>query len=181
MEFFNLPFIQEIPNFNEGSIAFQNNPKEYVCQLSKGKADSFGLKFHDSVLITADSIVVCRNEIFTKPKDQNGAFRSLSWLSGKWHSVFTGVTLTWGRQQFHQAQETRVLFNDLTEEQIHIYLNRCRWQDKAGGYGIQMGAGMVIKEIQGCFYNVMGLPINTLRELFWKFEIDLWQHLRGNQ
>lgn len=178
LNFFNIPFTTAIPTFDENSIKFDDNPTDYVCQISKGKALSLKPIYPKSCILTADSIVYLEGKVFGKPKDLEEANLMLQRLSGRWHSVFTGITIITANQEFHMAEETKVLFNPLTTEQIKIYHNKLPCLDKAGAYGAQMGAGLIINKIDGCFYNVMGLPINTLRLLFNKIGIDLWDHIR---
>lgn len=179
LSFFDIPFKQSISNFDENSIPFKGNPAQYVCQLSKGKADTLKTVYPNAAIIAADTIVYHGESIFGKPRDMEEAFQIISTLSGQWHSVFTGITLQKGHEQFHKSEETKVLFNSLKPDEIRSYLNRYHWEDKAAGYGVQMGGGLLIKKVEGCFYNVMGLPINALRELFQKIGIDLWQHIKG--
>lgn len=177
LSYFSLPFEQASPDYDEESIPYTGNPTDYVCQLSKGKADSLAHRFPDDIIITADTIVLMNGKIYGKPRNKQEGFQALSELSGNWHSVFTGVTVRKGPQEYSGAEETKVLFNQLTPEQIKWYHQQLHCEDKAGGYAIQQGGGIVIKKIDGCYYNVMGLPMNTLRELLGQVGIDLWHYL----
>jgi septum formation protein len=179
MSFFDIPFKVTSPAFDEDSVPFNGDPEKFVACLSKGKADSLSGVFPHAVLLTADTIVYQNGKIYKKPLNAEEAKMTLQDLSGKWHSVFTGITLQQGCEQFHRTEETRVLFNSLTEGNIKDYVKRCHWYDKAGGYGIQTGGGLLINKIDGCFYNVMGLPINSLKDLFFKIGIDLWKHIKS--
>lgn len=176
--FFSLPFTQKSPDFDEDSIPFTGNPTDYVCELAEGKALSLIDQNPQATIVTADTIVFCEDSVFGKPKDKKHAFEMLSKLSGKWHTVYTGIAIYHNKEMYSQVEATNVLFNTLTAEQISAYHNAIQWSDKAGGYAIQAGGGMIIKKIDGCFYNVFGFPINTLRELFEKIGIDLWQYLK---
>lgn len=176
---FNIPFEQAFPPFNEDAVPFRGHPGEYVCELSKGKADSLYPLYQDAAILTADSVVFKDGIIFGKPKDRGNAVQTLQALANAWHTVYTGVTIRFKEKEFHQFEETRVLFNKLTPAQIDLYIERLKCSDKAGGYGIQMGAGIVIKRIEGCYTNVMGLPVNTLCELMSKIGVDLWHHLKS--
>lgn len=178
LSFFTLPFEQASPDYDEDSIPYFSPPDAYACTLSKGKADSLAHRYsHDTVIITADTIVVRDGKIYGKPRDLEEAVKSLSELAGNWHSVFTGITVRKGRQEFSSAEETKVLFHPLTPEQIKEYYQKLHCWDKAGGYAIQGSGAIIVKSIEGCYYNVMGLPINTLRDLLAKVGIDLWHHL----
>jgi septum formation protein len=175
---YSIPFDQATSNFVEESVPFHGDPKQYVITLSKGKADSLVHRFPHAAILTADSVVYRENKIYNKPIDKKDAIQMLSELSGNWHSVYTGVTLRHGKEEFHQVEETRVEFNPLTQAQLETYIETQQWSDKAGGYGIQMSGGLIVRQIQGCFYNVMGLPINTVRDLLLNINIDLWKYLK---
>lgn len=178
LSYFTIPFTQISPLFNEEDVPFMGDPIDYVCSLSKGKAASLYQNYSDSMILTADTIVFLAGKIYNKPKNEPEAFESLSELVGQWHSVFTGVTLRNGDHEFSQWEETRVLFNPLSSEEIRHYQSKIHWADKAGGYAIQMAGGLIVKKIEGCYYNVMGLPINTVRELLQHIGINLWHYVQ---
>lgn len=176
--YFSLPFEQVTPSFDEESVPFEDNPTEYVCELSNGKALSLHHRFPDRIILTADTIVYWEGKIYGKPGNEQEAVQTLSHLAGKWHSVYSGVTLRYLDQEFHRFEETRVLFNSLTPNQIHMYQTKLHCADKAGGYAIQNAGGIIVNRIEGCYYNVMGLPINSVRELLLCAGIDLWEYLK---
>lgn len=178
LNYFTIPFIQATPHYDEDAVTFNGNPDEHVRILSKGKADSLLPHYPDEIIITADTVVFREGKIYEKPRNKEEGFQALSELSGQWHTVFTGVTVRKGELLYQDVEATRVLFNQLTPEQIHSYQHQLHCEDKAGGYAIQHAGSMIAKRIEGCFYNVMGLPINTLRELLALVGIDLWNHLR---
>ncbi len=175
---YSLPFQQASSNFNEEAVPFSGDPKQYVLTLSKGKADSLAPTFPDAAILTADSVVYFNKKVYNKPLDKNDAIRILSELAGNWHSVYTGVTLRYGEAIYQQVEETRVEINPLSTSQINAYANTQHWTDKAGGYGVQTCGGLIIRQMVGCFYNAMGLPINTVHELLLKINIDLWNYLK---
>lgn len=175
--YFKLPFSQVSPSFDEEAVPFGGKPEDFVCMLSKGKADSLSHQFPAAVILTADTIVYREGKIYGKPRDDKEAFLSLSELVGKWHTVYTGVTVQRGNKTFSQAEATGVLFNDLTPEQIRHYIAHTDCADKAGGYAIQMAGGLIVRKIDGCYYNVMGLPINTVEALLKNLSIELWDYL----
>lgn len=177
LEFFSIPFTQANPLFDENSVPFNGNPEDYVCALSKGKAESLADKFPESIILTADTIVFHEGKVYGKPRDKNEAYQTLAELAGKWHSVFTGVTIQNKNMSFSQAEATHVLFNELTSEQVHRYITQINWADKAGGYAIQMQGGIIVRKIEGCYYNVKGLPINLVENLLKHFGIELWNYL----
>jgi septum formation protein len=119
------------------------------------------------ILITADTIVVCDNQILGKPASGEEAKAFLRHLSGREHSVITGVCISSISRQCCFSAETMVSFCVLEEEEIEYYVDNFKPYDKAGGYGIQEWIGFVATErIDGSYFNVMGLPLNRLyREL----------------
>lgn len=178
LNFFSLPFATFVSNFDEESVSFLGDPIKYVCEIAIGKARSLAVKFPESLILTADTVVYQNGKIYGKPKDPEEAFAAFTELTGRWHSVFTGLALVNGDQLWSTSEETRVLFNLLTPEEIRHYHKKLHWSDKAGGYAIQMGGGLVVKKIDGCYYNVMGLPINSVRQLLLNVDIDLWDYLK---
>jgi len=176
--FFSLPFEQVTSCFDEDSVIFRGDPVGYVCEIAEGKGCALAQRFPDAFILTADTTVYKDGKIYGKPKDADEAFKALSELAGEWHSVFTGVSLCSKNEIWTRHEETRVLFNDLTPEEIRHYHTKLHWSDKAGGYAIQMAGGLAIKKIDGCYYNAMGLPINCLRHLLLKVGIDLWDYLQ---
>lgn len=119
----------------------------------------------DTLLITADTIVLLDGEILGKPKDHADAVAMVSHLAGRTHTVVTGVSLTSqaGKKSDTFAEKTSVTFCKLTAGEIEEYVNRFKPFDKAGAYGIQEWLGAAaIAGINGCFYNVMGLPLHAL-------------------
>ena len=177
MGYFALPFLQEASDFDEDALPFLDNPEYYVNQLSKGKAKIIQQRYPEDIIITADTIVYKSGKIYGKPRDEEDAFRSFQELVGEWHTVYTGVTVSYQKKTYQQVEATRVLFNPLTPEQIRHYIARTEWADKAAGYAIQMAGGLIVKKIEGCYYNVMGLPINTVEALLKKVGIELWDYL----
>lgn len=175
--YFSLPFKQEVSAFDEESVLFDGNPQGYVCAIAKGKADLLAKKFPQDIILTADTTVYCNGKIYNKPESEEAAVAAILELVGKWHSVYTGVCVSVGGRTFSQAEETRVLFNALTLAQVRHYVAHTQWSDKAAGYAIQMAGGLIVRKIDGCYYNVMGLPINTVEILLKKAGIELWDFL----
>lgn len=177
LSYFSLPFTQVSPVFDEEAVPFHGEAEPYVAFLSKGKAESLSERFPEALILTADTIVYREGKIYGKPVNDEEAFQSLSELVGRWHTVYTAVTLQKGKQAFQHVEATHVLFNALTPTQIRQYLAHTKWSDKSGGYAIQMAGGIIVRKIDGCYYNVMGLPINALEVLLKNFQIELWDYL----
>lgn len=137
---------------------------EVPAYLSSLKADAYlDLLGTGDVLLTADTVVICDGEILGKPAGYHDAVGMLKKLSGRTHTVVTGVTLTGTDFRKTFSEHTRVTFADLSDDVIDYYVERYRPYDKAGAYGIQEWIGCIgISSIDGCFYNVMGLPLHAL-------------------
>jgi septum formation protein len=178
MRTFSMPFEQMSPAFVEESIPFMGDPISYVNSLSKGKSDSLKPLYPRAVILTADTVVFCNQKIYNKPADYPQAVEFLQELQGKWQSVFTSVCLYHDHNIYQDVEETRVLFNPMQPDQIHAYLKHTSWSDKAGGYTIQNLGVLLVKKIDGCYYNVLGLPLNTVQKLFLNIGIDLWKHVK---
>jgi len=145
---------------------------QYVIATSKHKAIHIANTFPDSdIIISADTVVVCENEILEKPSSLEDAHRMLTKLSGRKHQVFTGCTIL--HKPFGQCSEqlfhfdcfhevTEVEFAPLSDQVIRAYIATNEPMDKAGGYGIQGSAGTFVKAIHGCYFNVMGFPVHTM-------------------
>lgn len=132
---------------------------KYLCEL---KADAFDIKFlpTDSILVTADTIVWLDGKYIGKPAGKTEAIGMLKQLSGKQHSVFSGICLKSSTRKVVFHAHTLVNFRVLAPEEIEYYVNHHKPFDKAGSYGIQDWIGYIgITGIKGCYYNVMGFPV----------------------
>jgi septum formation protein len=177
LSFFTLPFVQIPSAFDEESVAFNGDPKEYVELLSSKKAEALASRFPQDLILTADTVVYLAGKIYNKPRDRQEAVHMLRSLSGNWHHVLTGVTVRNEDHVFSASEESKILFQKLTPEQIHSYLDTAAFLDKAGGYAIQGAGSILVSRVEGCYYNVVGLPVNTLKDLLLKVGIDLWKYL----
>ena len=140
------------------------SPKDAVLYLSKIKAEPF--KNNSDIIIGADTVVALDGKILGKPKNDENAREMLKFLSGKAHSVFTGVTLIKVDITRSFSVETKVKFFDLTDEEIDEYIKTGEPDDKAGAYGIQGYGSLLVEKIDGDYFNVVGLPVSKLaREL----------------
>jgi septum formation protein len=181
LNFFSLPYKQIDSNFDESTISQELSPDKYTCEIAKQKALKISSMYPKDIILTADTVVYFKNKYLLKPKDENEAFSMLKNLSGSTHEVYTGVGLKTENDIFVRAESSKIFFNKLSDIEIKTYHENFFFSDKAGGYAIQNGGSILVKKIEGCFYNVMGLPINTLRELLKKAGIDLWDFLKPSQ
>ena len=139
--------------------------------ISKKKADAYRpIMADDELVITADTIVWLNGAALGKPTDEADARRMLRSMSGKAHSVFTGVTITTKEQQRCFVAQSDVVFASLTDEEIGYYVQKYCPMDKAGSYGVQEWIGYIgITGINGSYFNVMGLPVQKLYSVLKEF------------
>lgn len=141
------------------------SPEETVKALAVLKGEAVAESHPDDTVISADTIVVLDGKILGKPKNRDDAFRMLSSLSGKIHTVYTGVCVIAKNKKLCFADKTEVTFYPLSDEDINSYIETGEPFDKAGAYGIQGKGSIMIKGIFGDYYNVMGLPVARLNRL----------------
>lgn len=117
----------------------------------------------NEVLVCADTIVLFENEVLGKPLNADDAIQMLTRMSGKQHEVYTGVCIFHAGKEHVFTSQTSVFFSQLSEEEIKHYVEHSKPFDKAGSYGIQEWIGYIgVEKINGCYYNVMGLPLHDL-------------------
>nr|XP_020668690.1 N-acetylserotonin O-methyltransferase-like protein [Pogona vitticeps] len=171
-------------------------PYEYAVETAKQKALEVANRMHlkhlrtPDVVIGADTIVTIEEQILEKPVDKQDAYRMLSRLSGKEHSVFTGVAIVHCSNKDNQLEtevtdfyeETKVKFSELSEELLWEYIHSGEPMDKAGGYGIQALGGMLVEYVHGDFLNVVGFPLNhfckKLAELYYPPQKHTIHHIK---
>ena len=149
------------------SIPEGMNPDEIAIFLAEKKADHFEdlLKDPKNILITADTLVLIDGVILGKPEDKEGAIKMLKSLSGKMHSVVTGVCIRSCDKDRSFTDWTDVYFKSLSKDEIEYYLDHYKPFDKAGAYGAQEWIGYIgIRRLEGSYFNVMGLPVHKLYE-----------------
>jgi septum formation protein len=145
----------------------KEKPVDYVQRLAVAKAEAVARKLEQGLVLGADTTVVVDGQILGQPTDNDDARRILRLLSGRWHEVLTGAALVraGSTQQRVDYELTRVRFSELTNAEIEWYVATQEPLDKAGAYGVQGKAALFIEEIQGDYFNVMGLPIRLVYEL----------------
>lgn len=161
---------------NADETTDKNRPEEMVLELSRKKAEAAaslnaavrknaaadfegGDKY---VYIGADTVVYAQDRILGKPADREEAFLMLKSLSGKSHSVFTGVTLLCGTDTISFYEETKVFVYEMTDDEIWAYIDTGEPMDKAGAYGIQGAFAAFVSRIEGDYNSVVGLPVGRL-------------------
>ena len=158
------PDIEEI-------ISKEDTPEQLVMSLSFRKAYSIGEKYPEAIVIGADTVVVYEGEILSKPKDPEDAFKMISLLSGKTHEVITGVSIIneATNTKIVDFEKTKVKFRKLDEDFINTYIDTKEPFDKAGSYGIQGIGALLVEKIDGCYLNVVGMPLVKLDKLLNKY------------
>jgi septum formation protein len=148
-------------------------PRRLARFLSSEKARAIAVKYTDALVIAADTFIVFRDSLLGKPHTSEEARRMLELLNGRAHSVITGFTVidTSTKKKVSRSVETRVYFRKLTAKEISSYIRTGEPLDKAGAYAIQGTGAMLVKKIEGDYFNVMGLPLCSLTEALKKFGV----------
>ncbi len=157
-------------------IYSEDSPEQIAMSLSFEKAYNVGLKYRDNIVIGADTIVVFEDEILGKPQDESDASRMLNLLSGKEHMVITGLSLVNFNKNIKivDYEKTMVRFRKLDKDIIQRYIDTKEPFDKAGAYGIQGYGALLVEKINGCYHNVVGLPLGRLSQLLYRyFDINI--------
>jgi len=143
------------------------NKSAYCKSLAVMKSQIVSKKFPNHYVIGADTIVVLNNKILNKPLNKKEAINHLNLLSNNKHIVYTGVSLINLSQNINKTfiEKTIVYFNKLNNNEINNYVTKFKPYDKAGGYAIQEYSNVIVKKINGCFYNVVGFPLPKFYKL----------------
>lgn len=162
-----------IPADVDETVNESRHPHEVVTELAVRKADLISKKYPDALVIAADTMVFKDGKLLGKPKDSKNAFAMLLSLSDSTHTVYTGIAVSLGGKTVSEAVGTQVLFRKLSDDEINSYIASGEPFDKAGAYGIQGCGALLVKEICGDYFNVVGLPVSRLFELIKEsFEIS---------
>ena len=161
-----------VPSKIKEEINQKIKQNEIPANLSKAKAEKISHKYPDRIIIGADTVVVFNKKIFGKPKNKNESKKMLKALSGNCHEVITGVTIMNEKLGVIKtfSETTKVFVQKIPIKQIEFYVNNYNTLDKAGSYGIQEWFSVWIKKINGCYYNVMGLPVSKLHRNLLEIE-----------
>jgi len=150
-------------------------PEAYAVRVALDKARTAATRAGEGIVIAADTIVVLDEAILGKPADARDAERMLSLLSGRVHRVITGLAVLDAETGtvLTGAGDTRVWFRALTGSEIAAYVKTGEPLDKAGAYGIQGKGALLVGRIEGCYFNVVGLPLSLLGEMLGKFGVNV--------
>jgi septum formation protein len=166
-----------VSDFNESSIVFHKDCASYVMKLAEGKAKNVCDKCtdRDLIIIGCDTVVFFNGKIMGKPSSGEEAFYMLKSLSGNEHRVYSGISVIdkSSNKIYNDFVCTTVKFSEIDDRQIEKYLKTGEYIDKAGSYGIQGYGGIFVEEICGCYYNVVGLPLNKLYNMLSRMGVNL--------
>lgn len=163
--------IDETPVANEA-------PRDYVARMAREKCAKVMMQTSDDVLVLgSDTSVICQGRILGKPRNREDAIATLMSLSGRSHSVLTSVALCSRQKTRCITIESDVLFAALTAQQCADYWETGEPQDKAGSYAIQGIGGRFVKEIQGSYSAIVGLPLAQTADLLAEFNVPIWQFI----
>ena len=179
LELLNLQFSVATSQVNEDKMQKQMmeaTPQEVVRHLSLAKSQAVARESGTGLVLGADTIVVLDNQIFGKPADEASVRQMMMTFSGKVHQVMTGVTITDAvkNHSISLMAVTDVAFREITADELNWYVDHAHYRDKAGGYAVQEHAALFVAGIHGCYYNVVGLPVQetlsllTLMGYSWK-------------
>lgn len=160
----------------EEKIEASDTPDEIVKKLAYRKAEKVSENLEDGALVIgADTIVVLGSRIMGKPKDEEQAFDMLSALSGVWHKVYTGLCIinTSSGACRSDYEVTEVKMGKFSSEDIRAYIRSGEPMDKAGSYAIQGLGSLLVERIDGCYYNVVGMPVFKLSQMLERFGVHL--------
>jgi len=163
-----LKFEQIPANIDEPD--FTDDPQIHASTYAQKKAQAIACQFPDSYVVGSDTLVAIHGRILGKPENREHAVAMLKTLSGNWHEVYSGVAVVQQNQQIlaQAVARTEVLFYDLKMSEIEHYIDTQEPFDKAGSYGIQGYGAQFVREIQGCYFNVMGFPLPLFYQLSQK-------------
>lgn len=163
-----------VPADIDESLLDHETPVNYVKRLAKEKAETVAARVESGLVLAADTTVVVDDHVLGQPEDDADARRMLQLLNGRWHEVLTGVALLRAGATESAVADyecTRVKFSEMSDEEIDWYVATGEPRGKAGAYGIQGRAAILIEEIQGDYFNIVGLPLRLVYELAKKIGV----------
>lgn len=161
------PF-EALPMHVDESLFVSESAEAAVERLALAKAEAVAKGRSEGLVLGADTVVVVDQEILGKPRDEADAERMLRRLSGRWHEVITGIALLRSGNETRRAvahERTQVRFGEMSDEEIDWYVRSNEPMDKAGAYAIQGRAALLIEEIRGDYWNIVGLPVRLVYKL----------------
>jgi len=163
------------PSNIEEDVEIETDFGTFVKMLAYKKAKDVAKQYCCGIILGADTIVVVDGEILGKPQNGDDAKKMLEKLNGKWHLVYTGLALIDVKQKkcIKEFEESKVKFRELTMQQIENYIKTGEPFGKAGAYAIQGIGSLLVEKIDGCYYNIVGLPLVKLSKMLSAFGINI--------
>ncbi len=157
----------------------KGSPRDHVIKNALEKARTAAERYNNALIIGADTVVVFNRKVLEKPRNLKEASLFLNMLQGHTHIVYTGLALvdTNKSKTLTDYERTKVTMRALSKKEINVYLKLIKPLDKAGGYAIQGAGSIIIKKIEGCYYNVVGFPIAKLEEMMKGLGVSLFQFM----
>ena len=166
---------EAVPADIDETLRDNETPANYVKRLAVEKAQAVAARVSTGLILGADTTVVIDGHVLGQPTDDEDARRMLKLLNGTWHEVLTGVALVRAGQAGNAVSDyetTRVKFSQISDEEIDWYVSTGEPRGKAGAYGIQGRASIFIEEIQGDYFNIVGLPLRLVYKLSRKIDVQ---------
>jgi septum formation protein len=164
-------FSTESSGFTEPLVGEIDNPIEFVKSLSVGKASTVLKRNNDSVIISADTVVILGKRILGKPKNIEQAIEMIRTMRGKELDILTAFTIMDSERTITRCVKSKVFMRDFSEEDIKRYIKKANPLDKAGAYAVQYDKGFLASHIEGEYENIVGLPIKELKEELERFRL----------
>ena len=163
-----------VPGIDEREIEI-SSPEKLTRRLADMKIEhvieTFSEKIEGLPVVAADTVGEMDGKLLLKPVDADDARNILKMLSGRWHRVITGFAVHYNGKREKGTAVTRVLMRDYSQDEIEWYLDSGEHMNKAGAYGIQGKGGVLVERIEGCFFNVMGLPLSNIWNALWRLNV----------
>jgi septum formation protein len=164
-------FSTQSSGFPEPLVSEIDNPIEFVKALSAGKASTVLKRNNDSVIISADTVVILGKRILGKPKNIEQAIEMIRTMRGKELDILTAFTIMDSEKTITRCVASRVFMRDFSEDDIKSYIKKANPLDKAGAYAVQYDKGFLASHIEGEYENIVGLPIKELKEELGRFRL----------
>lgn len=149
---------------------------DFVRRVTIQKARAvYRHEFYHVPVISADTIVCIKDKILGKPANHQDASGMLRTLSNNMHEVITGIAILYQGKSYFDSAKTKVYFTRISDEEISYYLDHEDYRDKAGAYGIQGRASVFVKKIEGCYFNVVGFPLNLFYKMLKRIGIEIYR------
>ncbi len=170
-----IPFVSRPADVDESAKPGEK-PEEYAVRVALDKARTAARKAGEGIVLAADTVVVSGGALLGKPSSPDDAARMLKLLSGREHDVITGVAVIDAGKGFERTafERTRVKFKALSDREIAAYVATGEPLDKAGAYGIQGKGALLVEKLDGCYFNVVGLPLTLAARLLEEFGLSPW-------